>query len=126
LIIGIGIDLFDISRMYDEIVVNDRGFQYDVFTPAELSEIKSGGGSITAYASRFAAKEAALKSLPADAVPPGSYWRDIEIRCSAPGKSHAILSRRVLDLLSIPDDYKITISFSHTSSAVLACAALEY
>ncbi len=126
MITGIGIDLFDISRMYDEIAAKGSGFQNEVFTPAELTDLQSCGGEVIDYAHRFAAKEAVLKALPADEVSPGFYWRDIEIRYSVQGKASAVLSSRLSDLLSIPENYKITLSFSNTSNTIMVCAVLEY
>jgi holo-[acyl-carrier protein] synthase len=79
MVIGIGVDLFEVARMTRELRGRDPGLREELFTPAEIACCEATRRPMLHYAARFAAKEAVFKalSLPAGA---GASWRDIEIR----------------------------------------------
>lgn len=76
MIIGIGIDIVEISRI--AAAIKRTAFIDRVFTPAEQSYCESRGVQRAAsYAARFAAKEAVLKALGTGLR--GGTWQDMEI-----------------------------------------------
>ena len=61
---------------------NGTRFRERVYTPTEVATCEGRSDAATAYAARFAAKEALVKALGA---PPGLRWRDMEVVKSTNG-----------------------------------------
>ena len=86
MILGIGSDLCDITRIERSLARFGEAFEQRVFTPGEHAKARrraSGGkrnGMASTYAKRFAAKEAYGKALGTGVGSGGGiYWRDIEV-----------------------------------------------
>jgi holo-[acyl-carrier protein] synthase len=85
MVVGIGVDLFEVGRMERELRGRDPGLREELFTPAEIEGCEAARDPMLHYAACFAAKEAVYKAL---APPPraGTSWRDVEVhvhcRCS--------------------------------------------
>ena len=82
MIIGIGTDLIDISRIEKTLARFGERFIGRVFTATEnaKAELRKGAGRAYAatYAKRYAAKEAASKAL-GTGFRQGVYWRDLGV-----------------------------------------------
>ncbi|MFC7625127.1 holo-ACP synthase [Microlunatus sp. GCM10028923] len=76
MIIGVGIDVCDVSR-FAETIERRPGLIHRLFTPAEAKK------STASLAARFAAKEALAKALGA---PSGMIWTDAEVITDAEGR----------------------------------------
>ena len=63
MIVGIGIDLLEISRMERALGRTGGRFLDRVFTVDERAACEASGGGAERWAARFAAKEAVLKAL---------------------------------------------------------------
>lgn len=76
-ILGLGLDICSVTRM-QRILEGPRAerFLARVFTPAERELCEARADRASAYAARFAAKEALIKALGA---PPGLTWQDMEV-----------------------------------------------
>lgn len=76
-IIGLGMDICAVARI-QAILDGPRRerFLKRVFTDAEREVCGARADAASAYAARFAAKEALVKALGA---PPGITWRDMEV-----------------------------------------------
>jgi holo-[acyl-carrier protein] synthase len=79
MVVGVGVDLFEVARMARELRGRDPGLREELFTPAEVACCEATRDPMRHYAARFAAKEAVHKAL---APPPGAggSWRDVEVR----------------------------------------------
>jgi holo-[acyl-carrier protein] synthase len=79
MVVGIGIDLFEVARMERQLRGRDPGLREELFTPAEIEGCEAARDPMFHYAACFAAKEAVYKAL---APPPGAgvAWRDVEVR----------------------------------------------
>ena len=77
MILGLGMDVCGVERLR-RIVEGPRGrrFVERVFTEAERALCSRRADAISAYAARFAAKEALVKALGA---PKGVTWQDMEV-----------------------------------------------
>lgn len=83
MIIGVGIDIVEISRI--AAAIKRTAFIDRVFTPAEQVYCESRGVQRAAsYAARFAAKEAVLKALGTGLR--GGTWQDVEITNNSLGR----------------------------------------
>ncbi|MFN0064422.1 MAG: holo-ACP synthase [Myxococcaceae bacterium] len=76
-LLGLGMDVCSVERMR-KILEGPRAARFleRVYTPAERAVCDARADAASAYAARFAAKEALVKALGA---PPGLRWQDIEV-----------------------------------------------
>ena len=90
MIIGMGTDIIDITRI--EKVINKFGdrFKNRVFTQREILKCEARKLSVNSYAKRYAAKEACSKAL-GTGFRNGVYWRDIEVINNKSGKPELFL-----------------------------------
>tara|TARA_B100001121_G_C18659581_1_gene608167 strand:- start:380 stop:775 length:396 start_codon:yes stop_codon:yes gene_type:complete len=90
MIIGMGTDIIDITRI--EKVINKFGdrFKNRVFTQREILKCEARKLSVNSYAKRYAAKEACSKAL-GTGFSNGVYWRDIEVINNKSGKPELLL-----------------------------------
>jgi len=120
LIIGVGVDIMKIQRMESAIQRSGEIFLNRIFTPSELKEAGQGKDYVAFLATRFAGKEAILKTI-------GTGWSsgvrltEIEILngkfgeplVSFSGKFNEIISQlngQILISLSYDTDYAVAIA----------------
>ena len=114
-IIGVGIDVVDISR-FGESLTRTRGLAERLFTPQER------GRATASLAARFAAKEALAKALGA---PGDMHWHDAEVVSEESGRPRFELRGTVL---ARADDLGVTsvhLSLSHDAGIASAVVVLE-
>jgi holo-[acyl-carrier protein] synthase len=109
-VVGLGLDICSIERLR-RILEGPRAqrFLERVYTDAERALCAGRADAASAYAARFAAKEALVKALGA---PPGIRWRDMEVvrQGGAPGfalsgvAAQVMAERRLSALLSLTHD----------------------
>src|SRR3954466_14846019 len=110
-VVGLGMDICSVERI-KRILEGPRAerFLNRVFTAHEREICGKRADSASAYAARFAAKEALVKALGA---PPGLRWRDMEVvrEAGAPrfllsGVARGVIEARGLDapLLALTHD----------------------
>jgi len=76
-VLGLGMDVCSVDRVARVLHgPNGARFRERVYTPAEVATCEKRSDAATAYAARFAAKEALVKALGA---PAGIRWRDMEV-----------------------------------------------
>jgi holo-[acyl-carrier protein] synthase len=82
-VLGLGMDVCSVERVARVLDgPNGTRFRERVYTPTEVATCEGRSDAATAYAARFAAKEALVKALGA---PPGLRWRDMEVVRAANG-----------------------------------------
>jgi holo-[acyl-carrier protein] synthase len=75
--VGLGMDVCSVERIARVLHgPNGARFRERVYTPTEIATCDGRTDAATAYAARFAAKEALVKALGA---PAGVRWRDMEV-----------------------------------------------
>jgi holo-[acyl-carrier protein] synthase len=77
-ILGVGSDLVDISRIERVIARHGERFLARVFTAAERARAEHNSNAGATYAKRFAAKEACSKAL-GTGMSAGVFWRDMSV-----------------------------------------------
>ena len=101
-IAGLGLDICSVERI-QRVLKGPRGekFLERVYTDAERALCSARADAASAYAARFAAKEALVKALGA---PPGIRWRDMEVvresgapRFALSGVALAVMEERGLE-----------------------------
>tara|TARA_B100000927_G_scaffold291720_1_gene296121 strand:+ start:2248 stop:2643 length:396 start_codon:yes stop_codon:yes gene_type:complete len=125
MIIGIGTDIIDITRI--EMVINRFGdrFKNRVYTKKEILKCEARKLSANSYAKRYAAKEACSKAL-GTGFRKGVYWRDIEVINNKSGKPELFLhngARSVFEKL-LPQNTSGQIDLSITDEYPYAQATV--
>jgi holo-[acyl-carrier protein] synthase len=128
-IIGVGIDLVEISRMKKTIgSASGERFVARVLTSLEreLADLRPGRRA-EFVAGRFAAKEAVVKALGCG-IGAQVGFLDIEVRPDERGKPECLLSSAALVRLDLADPEKplrIHLSITHTNTMAAAYALIE-
>lgn len=124
MIVGIGVDLFSVIRVEEDLDKGPQGLRDTIFTPEEIAYCESKRYPAQHFAARFAAKEAVFKALGASGIA-GSHWRDVEVRVERTGRSYVLLNGKVREAA---DQLKVTavhISLSHTRDWAVASVVME-
>lgn len=122
MIIGIGIDIIEISRIKDAMDKNPL-FLEKVYTKNEIDYIKSRNYRPEYAAGRFAAKEAVSKALGTGIF--SISIRDIEVDRNANGKPIIVLKGKAKQIAQKNGNYKVHVSISHSRENAVAYAVLE-
>lgn len=123
MIIGLGNDLCDISRMQQTLDRYGERFTQRCFTEIERQKSDRRALRAASYAKRFAAKEACAKAL-GTGLSFGVYWRDMGVVNLPSGKPTLTLTNgalRVLEHLT-PKGMKAHIHLSITDDNGMAQA----
>ena len=128
MILGIGTDICDISRIEKSLDKFGQRFLDKTFTLHEQEYCESKSGKASYYAKRFAAKEAVAKAL-ATSSSGALSWLDVEVKNDPSGRPKAILYRGALERLNAktPDDSTahIHLSLSDDYPYAVAYAMIE-
>lgn len=124
MIVGLGVDMEEISRLRQAIERHGRIFLERVFTPAEIEYCQSHRDSAERFAGRFAAKEATMKAL-GTGWSRGVRWRDIEVmrlRGQRPTITLHGVARQRAEQMGMK---QISLSITHTGNLAFAQVILE-
>jgi holo-[acyl-carrier protein] synthase len=90
-ILGIGSDLIDITRIEQALERFGPRFVNRVFTPVEQGKSEARANRAASYARRFAAKEACAKAL-GTGLRNGVFWRDMGVVNRPGGQPTVVLT----------------------------------
>ena len=127
MILGIGSDLIDITRVAKVIERHGDRFLDRIFTDAERAKAARRANSekmvVATYAKRFAAKEACSKAL-GTGIRRGVWWRDMGVVNLPGGRPTMKLTGGALARLEklTPEGYEVRIDLSITDDWPLAQA----
>jgi holo-[acyl-carrier protein] synthase len=122
-ILGVGSDLVDISRIERVIARHGERFLARVFTAAERARAEHKPNAGATYAKRFAAKEACSKAL-GTGMNAGVFWRDMGVVNVAGGRPTMRLTGGALVRLSAitPRGFEPQIDLALSDEGLLAQA----
>ena len=119
MIIGIGVDVVEVSRFAEQLR-RAPALRQRLFTPAERNL------NLRSLAARFAAKEAVAKALGA---PAGMNWQDCQVVCDATGDPHLEITGTVAAVAQAKGVQRWHLSMSHdgdiATGMVLAEGSLQ-
>jgi holo-[acyl-carrier protein] synthase len=118
-ILGIGTDLVEVSRVSHSISNYGSKFTERVFTAGERAYAESKANSAERFAARFAAKEAAMKAL-GTGWSSGVSWTQIEVINDADGRPQLVLHEVAAELARKMGVRRIWLSLTHIG--FMACA----
>lgn len=124
MIIGVGVDVIEISRIDKVLAQRGDKFTSKMYTRFEIEYCTRHRASAAHFAGRFAAKEAAMKAL---GVGWGrnAGWLDIEVRNDERGKPHLGMTgsaARTAEQLGVGNAH---VSLSHSRGIACAVVILE-
>jgi len=126
-IIGIGIDIAEISRVAGAVARHGERFIRRIYTPFEADFCNKGGSGASGgrFAGRWAAKEAFYKALPPD-LQPFASWLGVQILSDASGRPRAeVCDGRLKEALADAGVSFIHLSITHERTHCAAVAVLE-
>jgi holo-[acyl-carrier protein] synthase len=123
MIVGIGTDLVDISRIEKSIARNPQALARRVLTVAELDKYLSHSKSADYLAKRFAAKEAAAKALGTGI---GKIsWQDLEVTNDDSGAPRLTFSGNAKQLMTALGGDSIQLSLADDGGFALAFVVIS-
>lgn len=122
MVLGIGIDIIEISRIKESVDRFNEHFLNKIFTQTELDYSLSKANKYQHLAARFAAKEAIAKAL-ATGWSQGFRWKDIEIYNEPNGMPEVNLFGKLKEFVGEEKALKITMSHSEH---YVTCFAILY
>lgn len=123
-ILGIGVDIVDISRVERLVARYDARFLSRVFTENESRYAMGSANSAERLAGRFAVKEAVLKAL-GTGKSGGILWHDVETLPGPAGKPVVRLHGQAVRRAKWKGGGPIHVSISHDGGKAIAFVILE-
>jgi holo-[acyl-carrier protein] synthase len=123
-IVGMGIDITEVSRMREAIERRGRSMVKRLFTPAEIAYCESHRDPYERYAARFAAKEAGMKAL-GTGWRRGVRWVDLEVVRLPSGKPTLALHGVAHEIAAGLGVVNISLTLTHSGNTALAQVIFE-
>jgi holo-[acyl-carrier protein] synthase len=124
MVVGLGTDLAEISRVARSIERFGERFLARVYTAGEISYCHTKKNAAESFAARFAAKEAAAKAL-GTGISYGVSWREFEVIRAPSGKPSMQLHGRAAELAARLGVTSIALSLTHSRDTAMAVVLLE-
>jgi len=123
MILGIGSDLIDISRIEKSIERHGERFVVRIFTDIERARAEGRAQRAASYAKRFAAKEACAKAL-GSGISEGVFWRDMGVVNLPSGRPTMHLTGGAAEKLArlTPEGHRAVIHLTITDEFPMAQA----
>jgi holo-[acyl-carrier protein] synthase len=124
MIVGLGVDLAEVSRVRAAIERRGEAFLHRVYTEREIAYCERFRNYFERYAGRFAAKEAAMKAL-GTGWSHGVRWVDIEVARMASGKPTLELHGETLAIAGRMGVKNMSVSITHSGDWAYAQVVFE-
>jgi len=121
MIVGIGTDIVEVTRIGEMIERHGEIFLQRVFTEGEIRYCQERKLAMQHYAGRWAAKEAVMKTL-GTGFSKGVGWRDIEVASQKSGQPIILLSGGAKEMTKVMGIDEVLISISHCRAYATATA----
>jgi holo-[acyl-carrier protein] synthase len=125
MIIGIGVDLVEISRVRSMIATRGERALVRLFTEAERAYCRDMANPARHLAVRVAAKEATFKALSGSDEARGIGWREMEVELDEIGRPSLRLHGRALARAKELGVARTWLSLSHGDDLATAFVVLE-
>lgn len=125
MIVGLGLDIVELSRVAESLDAFGRRFEERILTPAERDGLPEQSAVRTAYlAARFAAKEAAAKAL-GTGIAQGVGFQTIEVRREESGRPTIHFSGGAQERMQDLGATGAHVSLTHGRDSAVAVVVLE-
>lgn len=120
-VLGLGIDLVEVTRIEQSIARHGAKFVERVYTAGEIAYCGGMKAPAPFYAARFAAKEAVAKAL-GSGIGSSCGWLEIEVRRKASGEPFIVLHGAAEATAQRLGIGSLLLSLSHTEHYAVAQA----
>lgn len=124
MILGLGTDLIEISRVEESIRRHGARFLERIFTTEEVAYCSRKKSSAESFAARFAAKEAGAKAL-GTGISRGVSWQEIEVRRQPGDRPTLHWSGRALARAAEMGFRSVSLSLTHSRGLAMAVVVVE-
>ena len=124
MILGIGIDIIEVTRIASSYEKFGDRFVNRLLLPDEIAYCLSHKMPGPFLAARFAAKEAISKAF-GTGIGAQLGWQDMEIRRKKSGEPYVVLHGKGKDLFKSRGAKQLLVSLSHTQNYAAVTAVLE-
>lgn len=125
MILGVGTDMIEISRIKSSIDQFGERFLHRVFTSGEIAYCqRKKKHAAESFAARFAAKEAGAKAL-GTGISRGVAWKEIEVRRELGGRPTLHFTGRARELADQLGITGLSLSLTHSRDLALAVVIAE-
>ncbi len=125
MIVGVGTDMIEISRIERSITQFGERFLQRVFTPGEIAYCqRKKNHASESFAARFAAKEAGAKAL-GTGISHGVAWKEIEVRREPSGRPTLHFTGRARELADLLGIARLSLSLTHGRDLAFAVVIAE-
>lgn len=121
MIVGLGTDIVEITRIGQMIERHGELFLQRVYTESEIRYCQQRKEAMQHYAGRWAAKEAVMKTL-GTGFTRGVGWQDIEVANRKSGQPQIVLSGGAKEFAASRGIGEILITISHCRTYATATA----
>ncbi len=123
MILGVGVDLVEVSRIAQVLERYGDRFLKRVFTPQERLFVKDKAEVAQRLAAFFAAKEACLKALGTGLR--GISWQEVEVGHEPSGRPFLTLRGRAQERFQALQGKRLHLSLSHERTHAVAIVIIE-
>jgi holo-[acyl-carrier protein] synthase len=123
MILGVGIDLVEVSRIERALLKGDR-FMRRLYTAGEIAYCQRHKEPGRHFAARFAAKEAGMKAL-GTGWSNGVAWKDFEVRLDPRGRPLLSITGRAFELAKAMGATHSVVSLAHDGGMATAVVVFE-
>ena len=124
MIVGVGMDLVQVSRVDALLERKGERALARLFTPAEAARCRGGRSPRESFAARFAAKEAVFKAL-GTGWGRGGSWTEVEVVSAPSGAPSIRLHGAAAAAAGAAGVTRVHLSLTHTGDVAAACVVLE-
>jgi holo-[acyl-carrier protein] synthase len=124
MIVGLGVDIVELSRVRGIYARYGERFTGRVLTAAEAAYCATKHDPVPNIAARFAAKEAAAKAL-GTGIARGIAWRDIEVARQRGEAPTVVFHRRAAARATMLGAVRAHLTLTHGKDAAVAVVVLE-
>ena len=124
MVLGLGTDLIEISRIEESLRRYGDRFLERIFTVDEVAYCRRKKGSAESFAARFAAKEAGAKAL-GTGISRGVSWKEIEVRRQQGERPTLHWSGRALERSIAMGVRSTSLSLTHSRDLAMAVVMIE-
>ena len=124
MIVGVGLDLIETSRVAAAIDGSGERFLERLFTPSERADCEGRRDEVALLAERFAAKEALLKAI-GTGWSGGARWKEAEVRLDRRGRPLLHLSGKTAEIARSAGANRVHLSLGRAHDMAAALVILE-
>jgi holo-[acyl-carrier protein] synthase len=125
MVLGLGTDLIEISRIEESIRQFGQRFLDRVYTPDEIAYCqRKKKHAAESFAARFAAKEAGAKAL-GTGISRGVSWKELEVRREPGGRPTLHLTGRARERARELRISRLSLSLTHSRDVAMAVVVAE-